>query len=227
MIRDPEITQAFLDSVRSFVNERLIPAENTVAETDQIPEDIVQEMKAMGLFGLTVPEEYGGLGVTMEEESLIMFEMGRTSPAFRSLFGTNNGIAGQVVARFGSDAQKQAWLPGLAAGELIGSFALTEPEAGSDPAGLRTTARRDGDGWVLNGAKRWIGNGTFCDHMVVWARDTETNKVLGFVVHRDNPGMATTKIENKIALRSVQNADVTFTDCRVPEADRLQEARSF
>ena len=122
MIRDPDITQAFLDSVRSFVNERLIPAENTVAETDQIPEDIVQEMKAMGLFGLTVPEEYGGLGVTMEEESLIMFEMGRASPAFRSLFGTTVGIGSQGILIDGTQAQKDHYLPKLASGELTASL---------------------------------------------------------------------------------------------------------
>ena len=134
MIRDPEITQAFLDSVRTFVKERLVPAEHQVAETDEIPADIVADMKAMGLFGLTVPEAYGGLGVTMEEESLVMFEMGRTSPAFRSLFGTTVGIGSQGILIDGTQAQKDYWLPKLASGELTASFALTEPEAGSDAA---------------------------------------------------------------------------------------------
>jgi glutaryl-CoA dehydrogenase len=112
--------------------------------------------------------------------------------------------------------------------EKIGAFALTEPTGGSDVAGgLRTTARRDGDGWVLDGSKRWIGNATFADHVITWAKDTGSGKVIGFVVHGDNPGMTTSKIENKIALRTVQNADIVFENCRVPEADRLQEARSF
>ena len=124
----------------------------------------------MGLFGYALPEEYGGLGVTMSEDVQLAFEFGYTTPAFRSLFGTNNGIAGQVIAKFGSEEQKKAYLPRLAAGELIGSFALTEAEAGSDPAGLRTTARRDGDDWVINGGKRYITNAPLADLFVVFAR---------------------------------------------------------
>ena len=139
MIRDPDTLAALLDSITRFVRERLVPNEAQVADDDAIPPAIVAEMKALGLFGLSIPVEYGGIGLTMEEEVRVAFELGRTSPAFRSLIGTNNGIAGQVIAKFGTDRQKQDFLPGLASGDLVASFALTEAEAGSDPSGLRTS----------------------------------------------------------------------------------------
>ncbi|KQP15599.1 acyl-CoA dehydrogenase family protein [Pseudorhodoferax sp. Leaf265] len=224
MIRDPEITQAFLDSVRSFVNERLIPAENTVAETDQIPEDIVQEMKAMGLFGLTVPEEYGGLGVTMEEESLIMFEMGRASPAFRSLFGTTVGIGSQGILIDGTQAQKDHYLPKLASGELTASFALTEPEAGSDAGSLRTSARRGtdekGDHYIVNGSKRFITNAPTAGIFTLMARTDPNNKgsggVSAFIVDAKTPGITVGKPDKKMGQRGAHTADVNFDNVRVP-----------
>ncbi len=220
MIRDPEITQAFLDSVRTFVNERLIPAENTVAETDQIPEDIVQEMKAMGLFGLTVPEEYGGLGVTMEEESLIMFEMGRTSPAFRSLFGTTVGIGSQGILIDGTQAQKDHYLPKLASGELTASFALTEPEAGSDAGSLRTSARREGDHYIVNGSKRFITNAPTAGIFTLMARTDPNNKgsggVSAFIVDAKTPGITVGKPDKKMGQRGAHTADVNFDNVRVP-----------
>jgi acyl-CoA dehydrogenase len=224
MIRDPEITQAFLDSVRSFVNERLIPAENTVAETDQIPEDIVQEMKAMGLFGLTVPEEYGGLGVTMEEESLIMFEMGRTSPAFRSLFGTTVGIGSQGILIDGTQAQKDHYLPKLASGELTASFALTEPEAGSDAGSLRTSARKatddKGDHYIVNGSKRFITNAPTAGIFTLMARTDPNNKgsggVSAFIVDAKSPGITVGKPDKKMGQRGAHTADVNFDNVRVP-----------
>ena len=141
MIRDRDTLNALLDSVERFVRERLVPAEHVVAETDEIPEDIVAGMKELGLFGLTIPEEYGGLGLTMEEEALVIMAMGQTSPAFRSLFGTTVGIGSQGILLDGLDEQKRKYLPKLATGEIIASFALTEPEAGSDAASLRTTRR--------------------------------------------------------------------------------------
>jgi glutaryl-CoA dehydrogenase len=145
-----------------------------------------------------------------------------------TFFGVHSGLAMGSIAACGSDEQKDRWLPAMAAFEQIGAFGLTEPTGGSDvAAGLRTTARRDGDEWVLDGAKRWIGNATFADLTVVWARDEADGQVKGFVVHRDTPGFTTTKIENKIALRTVQNADITLTGVRVAEADRLQNANSF
>ncbi|PZP98991.1 MAG: acyl-CoA dehydrogenase [Variovorax paradoxus] len=224
MIRDPDITQAFLDSVRSFVNERLIPAENTVAETDQIPEDIVQEMKAMGLFGLTVPEEYGGLGVTMEEESLIMFEMGRASPAFRSLFGTTVGIGSQGILIDGTQAQKDHYLPKLASGELTASFALTEPEAGSDAGSLRTSARRGtdekGDHYIVNGSKRFITNAPTAGIFTLMARTDPNNKgsggVSAFIVDAKTPGITVGKPDKKMGQRGAHTADVNFDNVRVP-----------
>ncbi len=154
MIRDPETFEALLDSVRRFVRERLVPAENEVAETDEIPADIVQEMREMGLFGLTIPEAYGGLELTMEEESRLLFELCKTSPAFRSVIGTTVGIGSQGILMDGTEEQKAYYLPKLATGELSASFALTEPEAGSDAASLRTTAIKDGDNYVVNGTKR-------------------------------------------------------------------------
>ena len=158
MIRDPETLNALLDTVNRFVRERLVPAEALVSETDEIPADIVREMKEMGLFGLTVPEEFGGLALTMEEEVEVMLAMGQTSPCFRSLFGTTVGIGSQGIVFDGTPEQKAKYLPPLATGELIASFALTEPEAGSDAASLRTTAIRDGDHYVVNGTKRYITN---------------------------------------------------------------------
>ena len=224
MIRDPEITQAFLESVRIFVKERLVPAENQVAETDEIPADIVADMKAMGLFGLTVPEEYGGLGVTMEEESLVMFEMGRTSPAFRSLFGTTVGIGSQGILIDGTQAQKDHYLPKLASGELTASFALTEPEAGSDAASLRTTARRatdaQGDHYIVNGSKRFITNAPTAGMFTLMARTDPNNKGAGgvsaFIVEANTPGISVGKPDKKMGQRGAHTADVTFDNVRVP-----------
>ena len=220
MIRDPETLEALLDSVRRFVRETLVPAEQEVADTDEIPERIVQGMKEMGLFGLTVPESYGGLGVTMEEESLVMFELGRTSPAFRSLFGTTVGIGSQGILIDGTQAQKDKYLPLLATGELIASFALTEPEAGSDAGSLRTTARRDGDHYVVNGTKRFITNAPQAGMFTLMARTDPANKgsggVSAFIVDRDTPGITIGKPDRKMGQRGAHTADVIFENCRVP-----------
>jgi acyl-CoA dehydrogenase len=229
MIRDPDTLNALLDSVRRFVKERLVPAENTVAETDDIPEDIVADMKAMGLFGLTVPESYGGLGLTMEEESLVMFEMGRTSPAFRSLFGTTVGIGSQGILIDGTPAQKDKYLPRLASGELIASFALTEPEAGSDAASLRTSARRgtdeQGDHYIVNGTKRFITNAPHAGLFTLMARTDPANKGAGgvsaFIVERGTPGITIGKPDRKMGQRGAHTADVIFENCRVPAANLI------
>jgi glutaryl-CoA dehydrogenase len=154
--------------------------------------------------------------------------MAHTDPSMATFFGVHTGLAMGSILACGSDEQKTRWLPAMSRMQKIGAFALTEPQGGSDVAGgLRTTARREGGEWVLNGAKRWIGNGTFADYIVLWARDTEDNQVKGFVVEKGTPGFTAAKIENKIALRSVQNADITLTDCRVSEASRLAKANSF
>jgi acyl-CoA dehydrogenase len=233
MIRDQDTLTAFLDSVRRFVKERLVPAENTVAETDEIPEDIVADMKAMGLFGLTVPENYGGLGLTMEEEALVMFEMGRTSPAFRSLFGTTVGIGSQGILIDGTPAQKDKYLPALASGELIASFALTEPEAGSDAASLRTTARKEGDHYIVNGTKRFITNAPQAGLFTLMARTDPSNKGAGgvsaFIVERNTPGITIGKPDKKMGQRGAHTADVIFDNCRVPAANLIggQEGMGF
>ena len=170
MVRDQETLNQLVDMIRQFVEGVLIPNEEIVAETDEIPANIVQQMKELGLFGLTIPEEYKGLGLTMEEEVYIAFELGRTSPAFRSLIGTNNGIGASGLIIDGTEEQKQYFLPKLASGEIIGSFCLTEPDSGSDAASLKTTAVKDGDDYILNGTKRFITNAPHAGVFTVMAR---------------------------------------------------------
>jgi acyl-CoA dehydrogenase len=190
---DAEDFRQVRDAVRQLVREVVVPLEERIEDEDRIPDELRAQAAEMGLFGYALPEEHGGLGVSMAEDVELAFEFGYTTPAFRSLFGTNNGIAGQVIARFGSDEQKKAHLPRLASGELIGSFALTEAEAGSDPAGLRTTARRDREGWVLNGAKRYITNAPIADLFVVFARSDPAERggrgISSFVVDARTPGV--------------------------------------
>ena len=159
---------------------------------------------------------------------IMAMEMAHADPSLATFFGVHTGLAMGSILTCGSEEQKRRWLPAMSRLEKIGAFALTEPHGGSDVAGgMETTARRDGDEWILTGTKRWIGNATFADRVVVWARDVETNHVLGFVVEKGTPGFHPTKIENKIALRIVQNADIVLDGCRVPEANRLQQAHSF
>ncbi len=233
MIRDPETLAQFLDTVNRFVRERLVPIEDLVAETDQIPEEVVREMKAMGLFGLTVPEEYGGLGLTMEEEVEVMFAMGQTSPCFRSLFGTTVGIGSQGIVFDGTPEQKAKYLPPLATGELVASFALTEPEAGSDAASLRTTAIRAGDHYVVNGTKRYITNAPQAGVFTLMARTDPANKGAGgvsaFIVERDTPGITIGKPDRKMGQRGAHTADVIFENCRVPATQLIggKEGQGF
>ena len=233
MIRDPETLNALLESVRRFVRERLIPAENEVAETDQIPVDIVRQMKDMGLFGLTIPEAYGGLALTMEEESLTMIEMGRTSPAFRSVFGTTVGIGSMGIVMDGTPEQKARWLPKMATGEVIASFALTEPDAGSDAASLRTVALRDGDHYVVNGTKRYITNAPHASVFTLMARSNPADKGAGgvsaFIVDAKSPGITLGKIDKKMGQRGAHTCDVIFENCRVPAANLIggREGQGF
>ncbi|PLC51250.1 acyl-CoA dehydrogenase [Pollutimonas subterranea] len=225
MIRDPETQTLLEEGVRRFIKEVLIPREEEVAETDQIPADVIAQMKEIGLFGLSLPEEFGGLGVTMEEEVRIAFELGQTSPAFRSLIGTNNGIGAMGIYLDGTDEQKQAYLPRLASGELIGSFALTEPEAGSDAASLRTTAVRDGDHYILNGTKRFITNAPEAGIFTVMARTDTSIKGAGgisaFIVEAGTPGLSLGKIDKKMGQKGAHTCDVIFTDCKVPAANLI------
>ncbi|MBL7249914.1 acyl-CoA dehydrogenase family protein [Alloalcanivorax marinus] len=220
MIRDQETMTALLDTVRRFVRDTLVPREEWVAEHDQIPDDVVRQMKEIGLFGLTIPEQYGGLGVTMEEEALVMIEMGKTSPAFRSLFGTTVGIGSQGILMDGTEAQKREWLPRLASGELIASFALTEPEAGSDAASLTTRAVRDGDDYVIHGTKRYITNAPHAGVFTLMARsepDQPGHKgVSAFIVDACSPGISLGKPDRKMGQRGAHTCDVVFDGCRVP-----------
>ncbi|MBO9641918.1 MAG: acyl-CoA dehydrogenase family protein [Pseudacidovorax sp.] len=233
MIRDPDTLAQLLDSVNRFVRERLVPAEAEVAETDEIPPALVQEMKALGLFGLTVPEEYGGLGLTMEEETEVMLAMGQTSPCFRSLFGTTVGIGSQGIVFDGTAEQKARYLPSLATGELIASFALTEPEAGSDAASLRTTAIRDGDHYVVNGTKRYITNAPHAGLFTLMARTDPADKGAGgvsaFIVERGTPGITIGKPDRKMGHRGAHTADVIFDNCRVPASQLIggREGQGF
>ncbi|MEI5996725.1 acyl-CoA dehydrogenase family protein [Paraburkholderia bengalensis] len=225
MIRDQETLSILLDSLSRFVRERLVPAENEVADTDEIPADIVGEMRELGLFGLTIPEEYGGLGLTMEEEVLAAFEIAKTSPAFRSLVGTNNGIGSQGLIVDGTDAQKRHYLPKLASGELIASFALTEPGSGSDAASLRTTAVRDGDHYVINGTKRFITNAPEAGIYTVMARTNPDIKGAGgisaFIVEKGTPGLSLGKTDRKMGQKGAHTCDVIFENCRVSAANLI------
>jgi acyl-CoA dehydrogenase len=220
MIRDPETLKALTDGIGRFVRERLIPNENLVAETDAIPAELVTEMKALGLFGLCIPEAYGGLGLTMEEEVRVAFELGMTSPAFRSMFGTNNGIGSQGIIMDGTPEQKAHYLPKLAAGDMVSSFALTEPGSGSDAASLVTSAVRDGDHYVLNGTKRYITNAPEAGIYTVMARTDPGKKGAGaisaFIVERGTPGLSLGKIDKKMGQKGAHTCDVIFDNCRVP-----------
>jgi len=233
MALDADTLQQLLDTVGRFVRERLVPLEHTVAEDDAIPPEIVAEMRTLGLFGLSVPEEYGGLGLTMAEEVQVAFELGRTSPAFRSLIGTNNGIGSQGIVIDGTSEQKEKYLPKLASGEIVGAFALTEPESGSDAGSLRTSARRDGDHYVLNGTKRFITNAPEAGLFTVFAR-TNPNEpgargVSAFLVEAGTPGLTIGRIDRKMGQKGAHTADVIFEDCRVPAANIIggREGQGF
>ena len=225
MALDLETREQLIDTVRRFVTERLRPLEAKVSEDDAIPAEVVEEMKGLGLFGLSIPEEFGGLDLSMEDECLVGVELGRTSPAFRSAFGTNVGIGSQGLVMFGSDAQKAKYLPGIASGEIITSFALTEPEAGSDSANVQTTAIRDGDVYVLNGTKRFITNANKADLFTVMARSDPSKAggggVSAFLVERSLPGLSVGKPEKKMGQQGAHICDVIFDNVRVPVANRL------
>ena len=219
-MRDQETIKQLVDLIERFVRERLVPNEERLASEGRLPDDILEEMKALGLFGLTIPEEYGGLGLTMEEEILVSIALGRTSPAFRSIMGTNNGIGSAAVVFNGTEEQKQKYLPRYAAGDWISCFCLTEPEAGSDAASLRTTAVRDGDHYIINGTKRYITNAKVAHTFNVMARTDPDNKgargISSFIVERDTPGITLGSVDKKMGQAGSMTCDVIFEDCRVP-----------
>jgi acyl-CoA dehydrogenase len=229
---DAEIRDALIEQVRRFVTEKCVPAEAEVAENDEVPQSIVDEMKNLGLFGIAVPEEYGGLQLDMETECLVAFELGQTSPAFRSVAGTNIGIGSQALVLFGTEEQKTKWLPGVASGDLIASFALTEPEAGSDAGSLTTKAIRDGDHYVFNGTKRYITNANKADIFTVMARTDPdmpgAKGVSAFVVERDTPGVSVGVPEKKMGQQGAHICDVIFDNARVPAANMIgKEGEGF
>ncbi len=224
MIRDPEQLQALVDSVDRFVRDRLLPAEAIVEETDDIPADIIEDMRQLGLFGLSVPEEYGGLGLTTEEEAHVIMALSWASPAYRSLIGTTVGIGTQGIVIDGTPEQKAEFLPQLASGGKIASFCLTEPDAGSDAGSLRTRAVRDGDHYVVNGTKRFITNAPHAGLFTLMARTDPNEKgaagVSAFIVDADSPGIRFGRKDAKMGMRGAHTCDVIFEDVRVP-ADRI------
>ena len=229
---DAETRAQLIDGVRRFVRQRLVPLEARVAETDEVPEDVVAEMRELGLFGLTIPESYGGLGLAMSEEIEVGFGLGWTSPAFRSVIGTNVGIGSQGIVMAGTDAQKRQWLPKLASGEAVASFCLTEAEAGSDAGGLRTSAILQGGHYLVNGTKRFITNADKASVFTLMARTDPAVKGSGgisaFVVPRDLPGISLGKPDRKMGQQGAHICDVIFDNVRVP-ADCLlgEEGHGF
>ncbi|QHD85172.1 acyl-CoA dehydrogenase [Gordonia sp. JH63] len=209
-----------LAATREFVREVVVPREQEILDTDAIPDDIRQTARSMGLFGYAIPQEWGGLGLDLTQDVELAMELGYTSLALRSMFGTNNGIAGQVLVHFGTDEQKSAWLEKIASGEVVASFALTEPGAGSDPAGLRTKAVRDGDDWVITGEKRFITNAPLADLFVVFARtrpaDENGTGIAVFLVPADAAGLSVGAKDRKMGQEGAWTADVHFDAVRVP-----------
>jgi acyl-CoA dehydrogenase len=222
---DPETFDLLLSTVRRLVAERLRPLEERVDREDAVPEEVVREMREMGLFGLSIPEEYGGLGLSMSEEVRVALELGRTTPAFRSVFGTNVGIGSQGLVMAGSEAQKAEWLPRIASGEIVTSFALTEPGAGSDSASVETKAVREGDVYRLSGTKRFITNADKASLFTVMARTggPGAKGVSAFLVPADLPGLSVGSPEKKMGQQGAHVCDVNFDEVPVPAANRLGE----
>ncbi len=221
---DRDTLEQLVDTVGRFVRERCIPLEEQVAEDDKVPDDLIEEMKGLGLFGLTVPEEYGGLGLNTEEEARVVMELGHAAPAFRSVCGTNIGIGSQGLINAGTEEQKRKYLPGVASGAIITSFGLTEPEAGSDAAGLKTHARREGDYWILNGTKRYITNANVAHLLTVMARTNQAkggSGISAFLIERGTQGLRFGKPEKKMGQQGAHICDVIFEDCKVPAVQML------
>jgi acyl-CoA dehydrogenase len=217
-MQEQELRQV-LAAVRNFIRKDVVPREAEIDEKDEVPAEIRATAREMGLFGFAIPAEYGGLGLNVYEESQLVFELGYTTPALRSMFGTNNGIAGHVLLEGGTTEQKQAWLPGIASGEIVASFALTEAEAGSSPADLRTSARRAAGDWVINGAKRYITNAPLASVFMVFARTQDTGRpaddIKVFLVDRDTPGLTVGPRDHKMGQFGAWTADVYLDDVRV------------
>lgn len=216
-----------LERVRAFMETEIRPIANDYWKRAEFPMEIIPKLAALNICGLTY-QGYGCAGKSALLEGFLAMEMARVDASISTFFGVHSGLAMGSIYLCGSEEQKQQWLPPMQRMEIIGAFGLTEPEVGSAVAGgLTTTCKREGDEWVLNGQKKWIGNATFSDITIIWARDLDDNQVKGFIVRRENEGFKADKLEDKMALRTVQNALITLTNCRVPEADRLQNGNSF
>src|SRR5258708_5449860 len=212
---------------KAFIEKEIEPVINRYWTREEFPHELIPAMGQLGVAGLAY-DGYGCGGRGCLLDGMVAMELGRVDPSIATFMGVHGGLAMGSVYLCGSEEQKQRWLPAMARMEKIGAFGLTEPEVGSGVArGLTTTARRDGDEWVLDGQKKWIGNATFADYVVIWARDVEDNQVKGFVVEPPAPAVSTTKMRDKIALRVVQDPFITLDGVRVPEANRLQQANSF
>jgi acyl-CoA dehydrogenase len=227
----PEEVRVMRDTIRRFVDEELDPIADQVEEEDRIPDHIVERMRELGLFGMVIPEEYGGLGLSMLGLTVVMEELSRANLCFRIMITTNNGIGSLGVLLAGTEEQKRVHLPLMASGERIGCFCLTEPEAGSDAAAVRTTAVRDGDFYVLSGQKIWITNADIADYFTVMAtvdRSRGSKGLTAFWIERDTPGLRVGRLEPKMGLHGTQVAEVVFDDCRVPASAVLgQEGEGF
>jgi acyl-CoA dehydrogenase len=222
---DAALQDPIIEAVRRFVREICVPAEEAMALTDEPPAGVREAMAELGIFGLSIPEAHGGLGLSMEQEVRVAFELGWTSPAFRSMAGTNIGIGSQGLVMFGTPEQKARFLPGIASGDIVTSFALTETEAGSDAGALRTRARRDGDDWVLDGAKCYITNADKAHLFTVMARTGSAEEggrgVTAFLVPGDAAGLSIGKSERKMGQQGAHIGDVILDGVRVPDAMRL------
>ena len=220
---DVETRSQLKETVRRFVRERLVPLENQVEETDEVPAEIRREMADLGLFGLSIPVEYGGIGVDMSTEAEIAFELGWTAPAFRSVVGTNVGIGSQGIVIDGTEEQKQSYLPRLAKGEIVGSFALTEPDIGSDAAHVKTRAERDGEVYRITGTKRFITNAVYADIFTLMARsepdEAGAHGVSAFIVPADSPGITLGQPDKKMGQRGTKTSDVILDAVEVPAAN--------
>ncbi|HEX3287407.1 MAG TPA: acyl-CoA dehydrogenase family protein [Mycobacterium sp.] len=212
--------QEILAQTRQFVRNAVVPREQEIVAEDRVPDDLREQAEKMGLFGYAIPQEWGGLGLNLAQDVELAMELGYTSLALRSMFGTNNGIAGQVLVGFGTDEQRSRWLERMALGEVVASFALTEPGAGSNPSGLRTKAVRDGDDWIINGDKRFITNAPIANLFIVFARtrpaDDDGPGIAVFLVPAEAEGVQVGVKDAKMGQEGAWTADVNFTDVRVP-----------
>ena len=213
-----------LDTIKKFVDNKLIPREEEVSDTNKIPDDIIKEMQELGLFGISIPNEYGGSNLSMEQEVMLTFELGRASPAFRSIAGTNIGIGSQAIVMSGTEKQKNKYLPKFDTGELIGSFALTEPDSGSDAMSITTTAKKIGNKYIINGTKRYITNAPIAGVFSVMAKtkpEKKSSSISCFLVDSNSPGLTIGKPDKKMGQRGALTSDVIFDNCEVKEDSLL------